>query len=52
MNIEERAKGATKEDLARATLMMITNNIGSLARLCCKSEGAERCLLHHCPLIA
>lgn len=44
MNIEERAKGATKEDLARATLMMITNNIGSLARLCCKSEGAERCV--------
>ena len=52
MNIEERAKGATKEDLARATLMMITNNIGSLARLCCKSEGAERCVLQHCRLIA
>lgn len=42
MNIEERSSGATKEDLARATLMMITNNIGSLARLCCKSEGTER----------
>jgi type II pantothenate kinase len=42
MNIVERARGATKEDLARATLMMITNNIGSLARLCCRSEGTER----------
>ena len=27
MNIEERFSEATKEDLARATLMMITNNI-------------------------
>jgi len=44
MNILEKATGASKEDLARATLMMITNNIGSLARLCCKSEGAERCV--------
>jgi len=44
MNIEERSAGASKEDLARATLMMITNNIGSIARLCCKSENAERCV--------
>ena len=42
MNIEEKAAGASKEDLARATLMMITNNIGALARLCCKSEGTDR----------
>ena len=34
MNIEERAVEATEEDLARATLMMIANNIGSKARLC------------------
>ena len=33
MNIGERAGEATKEDLARATLMMITNNIGSIAWL-------------------
>jgi len=44
MNIEEKFEGAAKEDLARATLMMITNNIGSIARLCCKSEGVERCV--------
>jgi type II pantothenate kinase len=44
MNIEERAGEATKEDLARATLMMITNNIGSIARLCCKSEDIKRCV--------
>jgi len=42
MNIAEKAAGASKEDLARATLMMITNNIGALARLCCKSEGTDR----------
>ena len=44
MNIVERAGDATKEDLARATLMMITNNIGSIARLCCKSEQIQRCV--------
>ena len=44
MNIEERASEATKEDLARATLMMITNNIGSIARLCCKSEQISSCV--------
>ena len=42
MNIAEKAGGASKEDLARATLMMITNNIGALARLCCRSEGTDR----------
>ena len=42
MNIAEKAAGASKEDLARATLMMITNNIGALARLCCRSEGTDR----------
>lgn len=44
MNVQERAEGVSREDLARATLMMITNNIGALARLCCKSEGTERCV--------
>ena len=44
MNIGERAGEASKEDLARATLMMITNNIGSIARLCCKSEDIKRCV--------
>jgi len=44
MNLSDKAEGATKEDLARATLMMITNNIGSIARLCCRSEAVERCV--------
>jgi len=44
MNLPDKVAGATKEDLARATLMMITNNIGSIARLCCRSEGVERCV--------
>lgn len=29
---------ALKEDLARATLVTITNNIGSIARMCAVSE--------------
>ena len=32
----------TKEDLACATLMMITNNIGSIARMCAVNEGIDR----------
>ena len=42
MNCRERREGASPEDLARATLVTITNNIGSLARLCAKGEGIER----------
>jgi len=42
MNLNDKIKGASKEDLAKATLMMITNNIGSIARLCCRAEGIER----------
>ncbi len=33
---------ASPEDLARATLVTITNNIGSLARLCARNEGLDR----------
>lgn len=44
MNVLDKAGDACKEDLARATLMMITNNIGSIARLCCKSEQIQRCV--------
>ncbi|XP_023321447.1 rho-associated protein kinase 1 [Eurytemora carolleeae] len=42
MNMSDKIAAASKEDLAKATLMMITNNIGSIARLCCRSEGIER----------
>ena len=33
---------ATHADLARATLVTITNNIGSIARMCAVNEGIER----------
>jgi len=42
MNCSERRQRARPEDLARATLVTITNNIGSLARLCARAEGIER----------
>ncbi|CAG2112540.1 unnamed protein product [Medioppia subpectinata] len=38
---EKRAQ-ATPADLARATLVTITNNIGAIARMCAKNEGIER----------
>ncbi|CAH2062417.1 unnamed protein product, partial [Iphiclides podalirius] len=38
---ERRAK-VSREDLARATLVTITNNIGSIARLCAVNESIER----------
>jgi len=44
MNLDGKVESAKREDLARATLMMITNNIGSIARQNCKSEGIERCV--------
>lgn len=42
MNCPERRQNARPEDLARATLVTITNNIGSLARLCARAEGLDR----------
>ncbi|XP_028030833.1 pantothenate kinase 3 isoform X2 [Bombyx mandarina] len=38
---DRRAK-VSREDLARATLVTITNNIGSIARLCACNERVER----------
>ncbi|KAJ8317536.1 hypothetical protein KUTeg_005440, partial [Tegillarca granosa] len=38
MHNSEKRKMASKEDLARATLTTITNNIGSIARMCAKIE--------------
>ena len=34
MHIEEKRKQATREDLARATLQTMLNNIGLIARDC------------------
>lgn len=42
MILPEKRADASKEDLACATLMMITNNIGSIARMCAINEGIDR----------
>ena len=42
MNCEEKRTKASPQDLARATLVTITNNIGSLVRLCAKAESIDR----------
>lgn len=42
MMSKQRREEATKEDLAKATLVTITNNIGSIARMCAVTEKIER----------
>nr|CAD7264139.1 unnamed protein product [Timema shepardi]CAD7576892.1 unnamed protein product [Timema californicum] len=39
---KERRSTVSREDLARATLVTITNNIGSIARLCALNEKIEK----------
>lgn len=39
---KDKRAAASKEDLARATLITITNNIGSIARMCAVSEGIDK----------
>ncbi|KAJ3609962.1 hypothetical protein NHX12_022056 [Muraenolepis orangiensis] len=39
---KEKRESVSKEDLARATLVTITNNIGSIARMCAVNERIER----------
>lgn len=40
MMCSERRQSATKADLAKATLVTITNNIGSIARMCAVNEAS------------
>ncbi|XP_075047457.1 pantothenate kinase 2, mitochondrial isoform X1 [Mixophyes fleayi] len=42
MMSKEKRDLVSKEDLARATLITITNNIGSLARMCALNENISR----------
>ncbi|XP_071947947.1 pantothenate kinase 3-like [Antedon mediterranea] len=42
MHLEDSQQEASKYDLARATLVTITNNIGSIARMCARNEGIEK----------
>ncbi|KPP63538.1 pantothenate kinase 1-like, partial [Scleropages formosus] len=39
---KEKRDSISKEDLARATLVTITNNIGSIARMCAVNEKIDR----------
>ncbi|KAM8939865.1 pantothenate kinase 3-like [Pelodytes ibericus] len=42
MMSKEKRDSVSKEDLARATLITITNNIGSIARMCAVNENISR----------
>ena len=42
MNSRDRRSKVSREDLARATLVTITNNIGSIARMCALQEKIDR----------
>ncbi len=42
MNLPDKREEVSKADLARATLVTITNNIGSITRMCALNEGIEK----------
>ncbi|MGH0145411.1 UNVERIFIED_CONTAM: hypothetical protein FKN15_040341 [Acipenser sinensis] len=42
MMCKEKRESICKEDLARATLVTITNNIGSITRMCALNENIDR----------
>ncbi|KAL4640229.1 pantothenate kinase 3-like isoform X1 [Arapaima gigas] len=42
MMCKEKQMSVSKEDLARATLVTITNNIGSITRMCALNENIDR----------
>ena len=46
MHIEEKRSQASREDLARATLQTILNNIGLIARDCASNYVNENVLCH------
>lgn len=41
MMSKEKRESVSKEDLARATLVTITNNIGSITRMCALNEVSK-----------
>ena len=43
MIFPDRRNRASRQDLAKATLLTITNNIGSIARMCAKQEVCTHC---------
>lgn len=42
MNSKENRSNVSKEDLANATLVTITNNIGSIAKMCAINEKIKK----------
>lgn len=42
MMSKEKRESVSKEDLARATLVTITNNIGSITRMCALNEVSKK----------
>lgn len=42
MNAADKRSAVSREDLAHATLVTITNNIGSIARMCAVNEKIDR----------
>lgn len=47
MNSKEKRAQVSREDLARATLVTITNNIASIARMCALNERIDRVIFFH-----
>lgn len=43
---KEKRESVSKEDLAKATLITITNNIGSIARMCALNEVLRGNVFH------
>lgn len=49
MMSKDKRESVSKEDLARATLVTITNNIGSITRMCALNEVSDGvCLFGEC----
>ena len=44
MNLDDKRAEAKKEDLAKACLITVTNNVGSIALLCARISKVERIL--------
>lgn len=42
MHIKDKRSSVSREDLANATLVTITNNIGSIARMCALNEKMDK----------
>lgn len=46
MHLNDKRVSVSREDLANATLVTITNNIGSIARMCALNEKIDKVRIH------